>query len=70
VLTRAGTPAPIINKLHSEIATILKQKDVRERFDAQGLDVISSTPQEFRAFIRSEIAKHAKIVKDAGVKID
>jgi len=70
VLTRAGTPAPIIDKLHSEIATILKQKDVRERFDAQGLDVISSTPQEFRAFIRSEMAKHAKIVKDAGVKID
>lgn len=70
VLARAGTPAPIIDRLHGEIGTVLNMKDVRERFDALGLDVVPSTPQAFRAFINSEIKKHARIVKDAGVKID
>ena len=67
----AHTPQPIINKVHREMMTILNLKDVRDRLDAQGLDVaVPTTPSEFRAFVQSDMAKDAKIVKDTGMKIN
>lgn len=68
VLTRAGTPASIVDKLNREILNVLKQPDVRERLDKQGMDVTVTTPDEFRKFIQTEMLKHAKIVRDASIK--
>jgi tripartite-type tricarboxylate transporter receptor subunit TctC len=63
----AGTPAPIIAKLNAEIVKILKSPEVVEKFAAQGVDVIGSTPEQFAAHLREQSTKWAKVVKDAGV---
>jgi len=63
----AGTPQPIIDKLNSEIVQILRMPDVKEKFAAQGVDVVGSTPQQFAAHLKDQSAKWAKVVRDAGV---
>jgi tripartite-type tricarboxylate transporter receptor subunit TctC len=61
VLVPARTPTDIVNRLNSEIMSILKTPDVRELAMAQGAEVTGSTPQEFAALIRNEIKKWAKV---------
>ena len=66
----AGTPPAIVNKLHAAVVKALALPDVRERLATMGADGIGNTPQQFTAFIKSEIAKWAKVVKDAGIRIE
>jgi tripartite-type tricarboxylate transporter receptor subunit TctC len=68
VLAPAGTPRPIVSRLHAEIVRVLQSGDVRERLIADGADPLGSTPEEFAAFIRSETVKWAKVVKSAGIQ--
>ena len=70
VLAPAGTPRNVIATLHQEMANILKQREIRERFAKLGAEPVGSTPEEFDAFIKTEIAKWAKVVKEAGIKAD
>ena len=70
VLTTAGTPPAIVNKLSAEINRILQLPDVRERLGALGAEIIGGTPQEFAAHIKREIPKWAKVIKDAGVRLE
>src|SRR5262245_22512567 len=70
VLAPAGTPPEAVAKLSQALNAALAQADVKEKFSAAGLDTVSSTPAEFAAFIRSEIAKWAKVAKEANIKID
>ena len=70
LLAPAGTPDAIINKLHYEVARLLRLPDVVERFGVQGIDVIGSTPAELAAFIKQDVTKYAKLVKTAGIRID
>jgi tripartite-type tricarboxylate transporter receptor subunit TctC len=70
VFVRAGTPKEIVQRLNAEIVKILNMPDVRERMDSLGLDVVANTPEQFAAFQQAEIAKWAKIVKDANLKIE
>ncbi|MBI4203843.1 MAG: tripartite tricarboxylate transporter substrate binding protein [Betaproteobacteria bacterium] len=70
VLAPAGTPGAAVSKIHREIVNILKSPDVNTRLAAQGADPVGSSPEQFDAFIKSEIAKWAKVVKEAGLKID
>ena len=70
VLAPAGTPRPVIAALQREMANTLKQPDVRERFAKLGAEPVGSTPEEFDALIKSEIAKWGKVVKEAGLKAD
>ncbi len=69
VLAPAGTPREIVARLNAEIVRILGLPDVRERLFAMGAEPVASTPEQFREFIRSEIAKWAKVVKDAGIVV-
>ncbi len=64
----AGTPKHIVDKLQQEIARIAMRADVRERLLQLGAEPVASTPEEFAAFTRSELAKYAKIVRDAGIQ--
>lgn len=64
----AKTPPVIVAKLSQEIARVLRLPDVRERLLSQGMEPTSSTPEEFSAYIRSEMAKWAKVVKASGAK--
>ncbi len=70
LLAPAGTPAPVIAKLNAELVSTLKQADVRQKLAGLGLDVETSTPQGFADFIRAEIAKYAKVVRLAKIKVD
>ncbi len=70
LLAPARTPQPIITKLHAEVVRILRLPDVAERFAAQGVNVVASSPTEFAAFIKQDVAKYEKLVKTAGIRID
>jgi tripartite-type tricarboxylate transporter receptor subunit TctC len=60
-----GTPKAIINRLQQEVAAAIKKPDVIEWMKSSGLDPVGSTPDEYGAFIRAELVKYAKAVKDA-----
>jgi tripartite-type tricarboxylate transporter receptor subunit TctC len=70
VLTTGGTPPAIVNKLNAEINRILQLPDVRERLGALGAEIIGGTPKEFAAHIQREIPKWAKVIRDAGVRLE
>ena len=68
LLAPAKTPRPIMAKLSAEVARIVALPDVTERLRALGADPAPTTPEEFDAYIKGEVAKFQKIVKDAGIK--
>ena len=70
VFVVAGTPQDIVNRLNSELNRALSAPDVRERLAQLGLDWKSNTSGEFAAFLRDEVQKWAKAVKDSGAKAD
>jgi len=70
VLAPARTPASAIERLHGDIVKILAQPEFRERLQAQGFDLVGSSPEAFRAAIRSEIAKWGRVVRDAGIRAE
>ena len=66
----AGTPAPAVNKFHAELMEVLKEPAIQEKFQSLGLDIIGNKPAEFADFIKKDIVKWAKVVKDSGAKAD
>ena len=70
MLVPARTPQPVVARLHRELLAILNQAEFRERLTSLGLDVAGTTPQAFAAWIRSEAIKYAKVVKEAGVRME
>jgi tripartite-type tricarboxylate transporter receptor subunit TctC len=63
----AGTPPAVVRKLNTQVASILKNADVIEQFGKLGISPLAMTPEEFAAFVRSEIATYQRIVKQAGI---
>ncbi len=70
VLTTAGTPQAIVNKLNAEINRALQMPDVREKLAGLGAEIVGGTPKEFADHIAREIPKWAKVVKIANVQIE
>jgi tripartite-type tricarboxylate transporter receptor subunit TctC len=70
VFVPAGTPKEIISRLHKEIVRVLGLPEVRERLSAEGADLVGNTPEEFEAYIKTEIAKWAKAVKLSGASAE
>jgi tripartite-type tricarboxylate transporter receptor subunit TctC len=66
----AATPKPIVVRLSTESIKVLKMPDVVERLSSQGAEPVASTPEEFGAYVRSEIDKWANLVKVAHMKAD
>jgi tripartite-type tricarboxylate transporter receptor subunit TctC len=66
----AGTPKDVIARLHTETVKLLKLADVKDRLDNAGFEVVTSTPEEYAAFTRSEVVKWGKIVKTIGLRAD
>jgi tripartite-type tricarboxylate transporter receptor subunit TctC len=66
----AATPKPIVNRIYADSGKVLAMPEVRERLAGLGLEVVGSTPEQFDAFVRSEIAKWAKVIKDNNIKAD
>jgi tripartite-type tricarboxylate transporter receptor subunit TctC len=70
VLTTAGTPRPIVDKLYRETIRIMKTPEGQERMANVGFEIVASTPEEFAALIRAEIPKWTKIVREANIKAE
>ena len=71
LLTTAGTPAPVVNKLFAELVRILGEPAVKNLYANAGLEAtVSASPAEFAAYIRSEREKWAKVVKAANIRIE
>jgi tripartite-type tricarboxylate transporter receptor subunit TctC len=65
-----GTSRDIVNKIRGDVAKALESPEMRERFAGQGALPVGDTPEQFTAYIRSEIDKWTKVVKTSGAKID
>jgi len=70
IFVATGTPRPIIDRLNNEIVKALAAPDVRQKLLEMGLVADTNTPEQFANFIQSETMKWAKVVKDAGIKLD
>ncbi|QKH37449.1 tripartite tricarboxylate transporter substrate binding protein [Achromobacter pestifer] len=70
VVVPAGTPAPVIDKLNAEIRRALQSPEMSKQLKAQGAQALGSTPQEYAAYIKSEIGRWGEVVKAANVKLD
>jgi len=66
----AGTPPEIVSKLNAEVLRVLAAPDFRSRITLEAVSPIGSTPEEFGSFMKSEIVRWAKVVKDSGAKVD
>ncbi|MCC2677139.1 MAG: tripartite tricarboxylate transporter receptor family protein, partial [Ramlibacter sp.] len=70
LMAPAGTPAPVLARLHKEVVAVLDKPDVREFFAKQGADVVTATPAEFSAQIRTEKSRWSEVIKASGASID
>ncbi len=70
ILAPAGTPREVVAKINSAINRALATGEVRQRLNAQGFEPAPATPEEFAAFLASEVRKYARIIQEAGVRID
>lgn len=70
LLAPAGTPSILVEQLNRDVVAAMRQEDTKQVLEAQGLDVRTGTPKEFADFIREEMAKYGRIVREANVKIE
>ena len=68
LLAPAGTPAPIVAKLQKQAFEIVQEPQMVEKFGKIGLDVVADPPEVFATIIRTDTAKWAKVIKEAGIK--
>ncbi len=65
-----GTPKPIVDRVYSEVARVLKVPELRERLLRNGIEPIGSTPEQYAEHIKKEMVKWSKVVKDSGARVD
>jgi tripartite-type tricarboxylate transporter receptor subunit TctC len=70
MLVPAGTPRPIIERLHQEITRSLRAPDMKERLTSLGLSPVGSTPEAFGTYMKSETEKWAKVIKTMGIRLE
>lgn len=70
VLAAAGTPAPIVQRLNAEVIRAMRTPEARERIEGAGYDIVGSTPEQADAFIRQEIVRWGKVVRDSGASVN
>ena len=70
VMAPAGTPRAIVDKLHDHIVKAISLQDVRERLAALAVEPRTTTPEQFHALLESDVKRWAKVVKDAGIKVE
>src|SRR6266513_2212478 len=70
VLMPAGTPRAIVARFHGDTVKTLADPDVKKKFADLGIEAVSSTPEQFAAFIRTEMDKYGKLIKEANIKVN
>jgi tripartite-type tricarboxylate transporter receptor subunit TctC len=64
----AATPRPIVDKIQADIARVLHAPPERKRIEELGMEIVASTPGEFTAFVRNEMQKWGKVIREAGIE--
>lgn len=70
LVTTAGTPKPVVDKIQSDVAELLASPATKERFGQLGLTPVASTPEDWNAFIRSEIDRWSQVARENDIRID
>ena len=70
ILAPARTPQAVIDRLSQEIARILRTPEVRDNLLTMGAEPFISTPRQFGALIKADMAKYAKLIRDANIKLE
>jgi tripartite-type tricarboxylate transporter receptor subunit TctC len=70
IATPAGVRGDIIERLHKDLAAATQSADVKQRFAKVGIDAASSTPAEFGEYLRAEVARWAKVIREAKIQFD
>jgi tripartite-type tricarboxylate transporter receptor subunit TctC len=70
VMVPAGTPMPVVRRIRDAIAKVLAPTEMKERLLAAGAEGVGSTPEEFSAFIRTELATWSKVVRELQLSVD
>lgn len=70
ILAPAGTPKTIVDKISTELARILAMPDIKEKLVFQGVEPFINTPEQFAALIKADLAKFAKLIKTANIKLE
>jgi len=70
ILAPAGTPRPIVTRLNAELVKIMRSPEMKERLATLATDPLTSTPEEFGAYIKREIAKWGDVIRKAGLKAE
>ena len=70
VFMPTGTPKAITEKFHADLVKAMQDAEVKRKFADLGVEAVYDTPAEFTAFIKSEMAKYAKLIKEAGIKVE
>ena len=70
VFAPARTPAAVINRLHSEVVKVLNRPEVRDRLMNTGSEVVANTPEQYIAYIKTDMAVMGKVIKDAGIRAE
>ena len=70
VFVPAGTPRPVVEKLNADLVKALADADLKKRYADLGVEPVSSTPEFLADFVRAEAARYAKLIKEAGIKVE
>jgi len=70
ILAPAGTPAPVIEKLHRDLTRVLASRETEKRFETEGAEVVRMTPAEFGRFISAELVKWSRVAREVGIKAE
>lgn len=68
MLVPAGTPKPVISRIHGDLSTLVRQPRIQERFSAQGLEVRAASPQDFSQYLANEVKRWQQVVNAAGIE--
>jgi tripartite-type tricarboxylate transporter receptor subunit TctC len=69
VFVPIGTPEPIISRLNAGLNAVLRQREVIDRLKSLNVEFRENTPEEFRSFVKAEIEKWGKVVREANIKL-
>ena len=70
VFLPAGTPKPIVDKLHADLVKVMANDDLKERFNGLGVEAQASTPEEFRSFLAAKNAKYKQLIAETGIRAE
>jgi tripartite-type tricarboxylate transporter receptor subunit TctC len=70
IVAPAGTPRAIVERMNAEVLKAIQSADVRGKLSAQGTEPLGSSPEQYAAYIRTELARWSRIVRDSGAKVD